>query len=162
ERMTTDRVSHLRDAMAAREVAAAAVVPGANLRYLAGLDIHLSERLAMAFFPATGRPAVVLPALEEPRARAQARVEMQFYPWDDAEGPEPAMRRCVADLGLAGQRLGVEYTAMRVLELRGIEAAAPGVRIEDATPILSKLRMVKDAAELAAMREAGRIVEQAL
>jgi Xaa-Pro aminopeptidase len=51
---------------------------------------------------------------------------------------------------------------MRVLELRGIEEAAPGVRVEDATAIMAGLRMVKDAAELAAMRAAARIVEDAL
>jgi Xaa-Pro aminopeptidase len=158
----SDRTPQLRDAMASQSFDAAAIVPGANMRYLAGLDIHLSERLSVAFFPTDGQAAVVLPALEEPRAAAQARVPLRFYPWDDTEGPEPALRRCVGDLGLAGKRVGAEYTAMRLLELRGIEQAAPGVCVADITPILSELRMVKDAAELAAMRTAAHIVEAAL
>ncbi|KPV52178.1 hypothetical protein SE17_17030 [Kouleothrix aurantiaca] len=45
-----------------------AVVPGPNMRYLAGLDMHMNERVAIAFFPADGTPAMVLPALEPPRA----------------------------------------------------------------------------------------------
>ena len=158
----SDRTTQLRDAMASQAFAAAVIVPGANMRYLAGLDIHLSERLSVAFFPTDGQAAVVLPALEQPRAAAQARLPLHFYPWDDSEGPDPALRRCVGDLGLAGKRVGVEYTAMRLLELRGIEEAAPGVQVADITPILSGLRMVKDAAELAAMRTAARIVETAL
>jgi Xaa-Pro aminopeptidase len=105
---------------------------------------------------------MVLPALEAPRAKGQARFPIHFYPWDDASGPSEALRRCTADLGLAGQHVGVEYTAMRVLELRGIEAAAPGVRAVDATPLIAGLRMVKDAEELAAMRQAARIVDDAL
>jgi Xaa-Pro dipeptidase len=139
-----------------------AVVPGANMRYLAGLEIHMNERLAVAFFPAAGQPAMVLPTLEAPRARAQARFPISFYPWDDSEGPVEALNRCVAELGLAGQRLGVEYTAMRVLELRAIEQAAPGVPTVDATPLIAELRMVKDAEELAAMRRAVQVVEAAL
>jgi Xaa-Pro aminopeptidase len=159
--MTIDRLSRLRDAMQARGVATVAIVPGANLRYLAGLDMHMNERLTVAFFPAEGSPAIVLPMLEAPRAQVQARVPLRFYGWDDAAGPYEALRRCAADLGLDGHRVGVEYTAMRVLELRGIEQAAE-IQAEDATPILASLRMVKDAGELAAMRTAVRIVEAEL
>jgi Xaa-Pro dipeptidase len=122
----------------------------------------MNERLAVAFFPADGPPTMVLPALEAPRAQAQARFPIRFYTWDDASGPDEALRRCTADLGLDGQRIGVEYTAMRVLELRGIEAAAPEVVVGDATPILASLRMIKDAGEIAAMRRAVRIIEDSL
>ncbi len=157
----TDRIDQLATALKRSGLAAVAVVPGANLRYLAGLDLHMNERLAVAFFPTIGQPAMVLPALEAPRAKAQARTPMRFYTWDDAAGPYDALRRCAADLGLDGARLGVEYTAMRVLELRGIEQAAEA-QTEDATDILAGLRMVKDAVELEAMRVAARIVETAL
>jgi Xaa-Pro dipeptidase len=157
----TTRIDTLAAALKGSELAAIAVVPGANLRYLAGLDMHMNERLTVAFFPAEGPPAMVLPALEAPRAQAQAQVPLRFYTWDDAAGPYEALRRCLADLGLAGRRVGVEYTAMRVLELRGIEQAAE-IQAEDATPILASLRMVKDEAELAAMRAAVRIVEAGL
>jgi Xaa-Pro dipeptidase len=154
-------LTRLRDTAAAHGLAAVAVVPGANLRYLAGLDMHMNERLTVAFFLAAGQTAIVLPALEAPRAQAQAHVPIRFYTWDDAAGPYDALRRCAADLHLDGARVGVEYTAMRVLELRGIERAAEA-QAEDATDILASLRMVKDAAELAAMREAARIVEAGL
>jgi Xaa-Pro dipeptidase len=158
----SDRLSRLRAAMRPAGVDVVAVVPGANMRYLAGLEIHLSERLALAFIPAEGQPAMVLPTLETPRARSQARFPISFYSWDDTQGPFGALSRCVADLGLAGKQAGVEYTAMRVLELRGIEQAAPGIRTVDATPLIAELRMVKDHEELAAMRRAVRVVEEAL
>jgi Xaa-Pro dipeptidase len=141
---------------------AAALVPGANLRYLTGLDMHMNERVSIAFVTATGEAAMVLPKLEAPRAAQQASIPLRFYPWTDDEGPADALRRCLAELGLESGRIGVEYTAMRVLELRAIEAAEPSVRAGDATPIFARLRMVKDADELAAMREAVRIVEEAL
>ncbi|HZG66264.1 MAG TPA: Xaa-Pro peptidase family protein [Herpetosiphonaceae bacterium] len=139
---------------------AVALVPGANLYYMLGLTIHSSERLAVALLGTDGSVRVVLPALEQPRAESEARLPARFYPWKDAEGYAAALTGAVVDAGLAG-RLGVEYTAMRVLELRAIEAVSK-VEVVDATGPLAELRMVKDAGELAAMRRAVRIVEEAL
>jgi Xaa-Pro dipeptidase len=158
----SDRLTRLRAAMRSAGIDVLAVVPGANMRYLAGLEIHMNERIAVAFFPAAGMPAMVLPTLETPRAKAQARFPITFYSWDDADGPTGALSRCVAELGLAGQRIGVEFTTMRVLELRAIEVAAPGAQAIDATPMIAELRMVKDDQELAAMRRAVAVVEAAL
>jgi Xaa-Pro dipeptidase len=67
-----------------------------------------------------------------------------------------------ADLMLASRRIGVEYTAMRVLELRAIEAVASGAQVLDATAMIAELRMVKDDQELAAMRRAVAVVAAAL
>lgn len=158
----TSRIERLAAALKQGGMDALAVVPGANLRYLAGLDMHMNERLTVAFFPAEGQPAMVLPALEQPRAQAQASFPIRFYPWTDSEGPQGALQRAADDLGLDGKRLGAEYTAMRLIELRGIEQAAPEVVVGDATDILASLRMAKDADELAAMRKAVAIVEDAL
>src|SRR5215213_6626596 len=102
----SDRLTRLQAVMRASGIDVLAVVPGANMRYLAGLEIHLSERIAVAFFPATGTPAMVLPTLETPRAQAQAPFPISFYPWDDADGAAGALSRCAAEIGLAGRRIG--------------------------------------------------------
>ena len=109
----TERLAKLQSAMRAAGIDVVAVVPGANMRYLAGLEIHSSERMAVAFFPAAGTPAMVLPALETPRAQAQARFPITFYPWDDADGAgwraEPLCRRSGA--GRAADRRRVHGDA---------------------------------------------------
>jgi Xaa-Pro dipeptidase len=158
----TNRLTRLQDAMRERGLDAAAIACGANLFYLAGLDFHTKLRLTLALFPASGEPALVLPQMEAGRAGELARLPLRLYPWGDAEGPGEAIRRACADLGLAGRRVGVEHTVMRVFELRALEAAAPGCSVEDVTPLIGGLRMVKDAAELAAMRAAVRVIEDAL
>jgi Xaa-Pro dipeptidase len=158
--MTTHRIDRLRGVLRDAGLTALAVVPGANMLYLLGLTIHQSERLAIAFIPADGPVRVVLPALEQPRAESETRESVQWYAWQDAEGYESALRACVADMILGG-RLGVEYTAMRLLELRAIEAVAQ-VETIDATDLLASLRMVKDERELDAMRAAVRVVEAGL
>jgi Xaa-Pro dipeptidase len=62
--MTVERV---RAALQQAGLPSLAVVPGANMFYLLGMTIHLSERLAIAFVTAD-EVAMVLPALEQPRA----------------------------------------------------------------------------------------------
>jgi Xaa-Pro dipeptidase len=157
---TSSRIDRVRAAMADAGLAALAVVPGANLLYLLGLTIHTSERLAIAFIPQSGALRMVLPALERPRAAAEAQARIEFYPWHDAEGYAQALAQCIGDLELQGW-LGVEYTAMRVMELRAIEALA-AVETVDATGMLAGLRMTKEPAELQAMRAAVRAVEAGL
>lgn len=154
------RHRRLLDAMHAAGLDALALVPGANMYYLLRLTIHTSERLALALLGADGSVRMALPALERPRAEAETRLPVQFFAWGDTEGFNAALASCLSDLK-AGQRVAVEYTAMRVLELRAIEALAP-VETVDATGLLSRLRMVKDVEELAAMRAAVRVVEQGL
>jgi len=156
---TTSRIEQLGAVLQAADVPALAVVPGANMFYLLGLTIHLSERLAIAFVTQTGEASMVLPVLEQPRAEMEAYVPIRFYPWHDAEGFGPALQRCITDLQLS--RLAIEYGAMRVLELRAIEQVVP-IETMDATELLAGLRMVKDAAELHAMRAAVRAVEAGL
>lgn len=157
---STARIDRVRKAMANARVDHLAIVPGANLQYLLGLSIHQSERLAIAFVPLAGPVRMVLPALEQPRAASEAQAEIAWYTWGDAEGCGEALHQCAGDAGLAGT-IGVEYTAMRVLELRAIEAVA-AARTTDAGPLVANLRMIKDATELHAMRAAVRAVEAGL
>lgn len=156
----TSRIDRVREAMRAADMSALALVPGANLLYLLGLTMHSSERLAIAFITQAGEIRMVLPALEQPRAAAETQATIQFYPWHDAQGYTQALTRCFQDMQLQG-RLGVEYTTMRVMELRAIEAIA-AVEAVDATELIAELRMTKDITELQAMRAAVRAVEAGL
>lgn len=169
--MYLERMARLTQAMQSRATDALVVVPGANMRYLTGQAFHTSERLNLIILPADGStPCMVLPAMEVPRARATAEAtlagRMLFFSWTDEAGPKEALRQALVHAFSTIDRetpmIGVEYLAMRLLELRAIEAVGPTVQTEDATLLLADLRMVKAAAELALLREAVRIVETAL
>lgn len=156
-----ERIEKLTAALQEHDLDAVVVVGGGNLRYLTGLNVH-GVRVMAAFFPSRGEPSFVLPALEAPRARAIVPFPMRYYTWTDAEGPAAALAECTRELGLANGRVGVEYTGMRVFELRAIEAAVSNVEIVDATKLFAGLRMAKAADELAAMRAAVTIIEDTL
>ncbi|NWG18815.1 MAG: aminopeptidase P family protein [Chloroflexi bacterium] len=158
----TERLTCARAVMRHHGLDALAVVPGSNLRYLAGLELQTRLRLTLMLVPLDGQPALVLPAMEQARAMAASPIDLRYYPWSDADGPDGALARAVNDAGLAGSTIGIEHTTMRVFELRALEQVAVEARFADATPLLAGMRAVKDAEELAAMREAVRVIEMTL
>jgi Xaa-Pro dipeptidase len=157
------RIQRLVEQMGVSGIDCVALVPGPNMVYLTDLDFHLSERPVIAFFPTSGQPALLVPTLEAVKAeQAPDAEEWQVFPYTDEEGSEGACARACTALKLAGQRLAVEHLTMRVLELEMVQRESPGVQVVPAEPLLSRLRVTKDADELARMRRAVAIAEEAL
>lgn len=160
--MNQERIAALQRLQIANNVDCVALVPGANLRYFLGLAMHLSERPTVALVPREGAPVLLLPALEAPAARALLGDDVSFFAYRDEEGHDHAFAAVAEALGLAGRAIGIEYLAMRALELRRIEQAAAGCRLLAVEPWLPQLRMTKDAGESEHMRVAARMAEAAL
>ena len=160
--MIENRLQDLRQQQATHGLDCVALVPGANLRYLTGLNLHLTERPLIFFLPREGHPVSLLPILEVPGIEAHLTFDVELFTYSDEEGHQPAFERVCRALNLAGKRLGVEFLNMRVLELKHLEQYAPGCQMLDAGEVLSELRMIKDAQEIEHIRQAIRITEQAL
>lgn len=167
--MRETRIQALRRLQTANGVDCVALVPGANLRYFTGLAMHQSERPALAFIPAEGSPALLLPELEAPAAREhlpasvpELSAELRFFPYTDDEGHENAFYQVAQALRLDDKKVAVEFLAMRLLEMRRIEQAAAGCQIMATEPWLPELRMVKDDTEIGHMRRAVEIAERAM
>jgi Xaa-Pro dipeptidase len=164
--METNRFERLnqavRDYTAEGGLDAVALNPGPTLMYLTGLAFHLMERPTVLLAAPGKTPALVLPELEMQKVKS-AGAKLQTFSYNDnpASWPE-AFEKAGQALGLVGKRIGVEPTRMRVLELRYLEAALPGSTFVSAEPVLSALRMQKDAQEVEAMRQAVQIAQQAL
>ena len=160
--MHTLRLEALRRLQVANGVDCVALVPGANLRYFTDLALHISERPAVAFVPAEGSPSLLLPALEAPAALSHLPEDVRLFTYRDQEGHEHAFHQVAEELELAGKRLGVEYLAMRLLEMRRIEQAAPDCLLLATEPWMTEMRMSKDETEIDRMRRAVDIAERAM
>ncbi len=156
------RFEKLQQVMQRHDIDAVALVPGANLFYLTGLQMHTSERVTLALLTRAGQGHLILPGLEVPRAETRLRLPLQLYAWNDAEGSAAAWLNLKRDLNLDGKTVAVEFLAMRVLELTELQTAWHGLVLEDANELLAEMRMVKDAAEIEAMRRAARVIEASL
>ncbi|MCC2111822.1 MAG: aminopeptidase P family protein, partial [Hyphomicrobiales bacterium] len=86
--------------------------------------------------------------------------------WVDRKGSSPAaqLRELLADLGLTGRRLGVEYDThgLTAANGRALDEALDGfARCEDGSDIVPPLRLVKSAAEIAYVRSAAELTDAA-
>jgi Xaa-Pro dipeptidase len=140
---------------------AVALVPGCHLRYVTGQDFHLMERPVVGVFPTEGDPVFILPHLELDKF-ADPPFPMQIISYTDAEGYTGAFQKALAALPLEGKRLGVEGFRMRFAESQILAHYQPRMHVFDATQALSDLRIRKSADEIAALREAIAISEDAL
>ncbi len=86
--------------------------------------------------------------------------------WTDGGDATPAtqLRDMVEDFGVHGKKLGVEYDTHGLTAANGkiLEAAFDGFcELEDASYLISKLRVVKSPAELGYVRKAGKLADKA-
>ena len=82
--MNQKRVEKLRSLMKKQSVDAVIIVPSANLFYLTGVSMHVSERVTLAVITQDGAHLIV-PALEVPRVESRAAIPLTLHPWSDAQ-----------------------------------------------------------------------------
>jgi Xaa-Pro dipeptidase len=87
--------------------------------------------------------------------------------WVDREGSDPAqeLRSLLAEKGLAGRRIGIEYESHGLTAANGrlLDAALDGfAEPADASRLIDRLRLVKSRAELAYVRSAAQLADAAL
>jgi Xaa-Pro dipeptidase len=160
--MSLNRYKHLTDLLQAAGLDALALNPGPTLTYLTGLGFHLSERPTVLLAAPPAEPALILAELEILKAK-QSSVPVQPITYNDnPDSWQVAFNKAVQVLHLDGKKIGVEPERLRVLELNFLENAAPGANFISAAGLLASLRMQKDEQEIAAMRKAVKIAQEAL
>ena len=180
--MTTSRFSSdvyaQRLAAAARATAEAGlaglvITPGYDLRYLVGSRAQTFERLTALVVPAAGDPTMIVPRLELAAMKESAVGELGIALRDWVDGDDPyalvaaalggsSVAEKSAPLAVAGKSapLAVAVTdSMPALHLLPM-AETLGVVPVLATDVLRTLRMIKDAAEVEALRKAGEAIDR--
>ena len=151
------RLARARQAARAAGIDALLVSPGPDLRYLTGYDAVALERLTCLVLPADGDPTLVVPGLERPAAEASPAgpLGLDIATWDETDDPYAL----VSALLPGARRVAVDdhMWAEKVLRLR---SALPAAQQTLAGQVLRELRMRKDDAEVAALREAGAAIDR--
>jgi len=156
------RLERLSNLLRTERLEALAVLPGPNLYYLTGLSFHLMERPVVGLFSASDPPRLIVPEFEQPKAEA-ADVRLTLFPYGEQEGASlAAFQAALNGFPADGREVGVEPLRARYHELGLLQTASPQTRFVSAGSLLARLRMAKDSAELAAIRQAVDIAQQAL
>lgn len=126
---------------------------GADLPYLTGYEAMPLERLTMLVLPRDGAATLVVPRLEAPRVDDRSGA-FALRPWEETEDPVAI----VAGLTGRAERVAVgdQTWARFVLAL---QRAIPAREFVDGSRVTAPLRAVKDAGEVAALRNAAHAVD---
>ena len=134
------------------------ITPGYDLRYLTGSRAQTFERLTALVLPAVGDPTIVVPRLELAALKESAVAELGVAVRDWVDGEDP-YRMVAETLGGHGpQQVAVtdSMTALHLLPLAEVLGTVPVL----ATDVLRRLRMIKDPAEIDALRKAGAAIDR--
>lgn len=157
-----ERLQRLEEEMARQGFAAMAINAGPTMAYLTGLNFHLMERPVVVVVVPGKAPTIILPELELPKLEALSRAWRVYSYGEEPQGWQEVFGSAVADLSLSGAKVGVEPRQLRLLEYNFLRGACDGARYLDGSAVIAALRGRKDQEEIASMRRAVRIAEDAL
>ncbi|MCX2714696.1 M24 family metallopeptidase [Mycolicibacterium sp. J2] len=140
------------------------ITPGYDLRYLVGSRAQTFERLTALVLPADGSvPTIVVPRLELASLKDSAVPDLGVTVRDWVDGDNPY--QLVAD-ALSGSQAAVpdgrlaavtdSMPALHLLPLADLLGTVPVL----ATDVLRRQRMIKDEAEIDALRKAGAAIDR--
>jgi Xaa-Pro dipeptidase len=136
-----------------------------SMYYLTGYDTFGYCYFQCLYLGADGR-LMLLTRSADLRQAEQTSMIKDIRIWVDRPDADPAaeLREILRQFGCANQSLGVEYDAYGLTAANGkrLDAAFEGFcRLSDASGLVSRLRVVKSAAEIAYVREAAALADRA-
>lgn len=159
--MNQPRITSLISRLQASEFDLLALNPGPGLYHATGLQFHLMERPTLFVAERGGKTAMIVPELEQGKVKGQLPGITCYTYGDNPATWQEAIRDAFQNFSPKAKVIGVESARMRHLELSYIQGAAPSAVIQSADPLLSALRIHKDAVEVSLMRQAVHIAEDA-
>lgn len=150
--LIVDRIAALQQAMADRDLDLTIIAPSADMFYLIGRKLPLTERFNAVLMPKRGRPRLIVPRLQVPLVQDLAP-SFDITSWDETDYP----LALVASYGeaIGARAIGVNGHFWSAFLLR-LQALLPQVRFADASPMTAATRLHKDDREIALLTDAGR------
>jgi Xaa-Pro dipeptidase len=153
-------------AMEQRGLSALLMFRQESMYYLTGYDTFGYVYFQCLVLTADGGTTILTRSADRLQARFTSVVE-DVRVWKDGADARPSddLRSILAQRGLAGKTVGVEWDAYGLTARNGQHLAASldgFCRLSDASDVVSRLRVVKSPAELAYVRRAAELADQAL
>ena len=155
------RLSKIRKELEKRQLDAAIFASPENVFYLTGLDHWGYFAPHLLIVSLDGKPILVTRSMEKVTIENQVKAA-EFRGHSDSETAADLAARVLADLKLAGKRIGLEcWTSGLSYGLAQKLEAQAAVQWSDVSGLVDKMRWVKSAEEQALMRRAGKVTDAA-
>jgi Xaa-Pro dipeptidase len=156
------RLEAVRRQMAARGVDVLVVDEVEHLGWLAGWS-GSGSRYHACLVPLAGEPVMVCRRLDEPAFRERSWLAEGVF-FADTEDPVEVVAATVTRRGWATARLGMELDShyLPVQRYEALRAALPRATVVDFSTVLRELRLRKSPDEVACLRQAAAIADQAM
>lgn len=154
------------DQMGARGLDGLLIFRQESMYYLTGYDTFGYCFLQCLYLGRDGRMTLLTRAPDLRQAQHTSVIE-DIRVWVDEAGKNPAndLRDVLAEHGCKNKNLGIEFDAygLTAYNWRRVEAALEGFcMLEDASDLVSRLRLVKSPAEIEYVRRAAELADAAL
>ncbi|MDX1431041.1 MAG: Xaa-Pro peptidase family protein [Gammaproteobacteria bacterium] len=161
------RIASLRALLRERDLTALIVFAQESHYYLTGFDTNGYVFFQCAVVTADEGPITLLTRRPDQEQARRTSIIEDIRIWYDAEGVDPGMelRAILAEKGLAGARVGIElatYGLTAANYLRVARALEGWCLLEDGSDLVRSLRLVKSPAEIAHVRRAAALADDAL
>ncbi len=163
-----DRLGRVRAALSARGLAALLVFAPESHYWTTGLDTGGYVFFQCGIIPADpARPLTLLTRRPDLSQARDTSLYSDIRIWYDANDANPAgeLRDILRELGLAGERLGLETATYGLTGQNhaAVQAALEGVcTLQPASDIIHGMRAVKSASEIAIIRQAAALADAAV
>ncbi len=153
-----NRISKLRSGLKNKNIDAALIIPGPNLRYFTGFKVEAFERLLTLIIPTySSELSLITPMLEYERAKALGIEGLSIIGYRDDEDPYEILVKRLKDAG--AEVVGVEgFMPFRTVS----KLLKAGFRLTEVDDLVYSMRITKDTYEVELMRRASRIDEEAI
>ncbi|HEY5299751.1 MAG TPA: Xaa-Pro peptidase family protein [Acetobacteraceae bacterium] len=160
-----DRLARTVSAMRERGLGGMLLFRQESLYWLTGYDTFGYVYFQGLVVTADGAMTLLTRAPDRLQARFTSIIE-DVRVWVDGPdaAPAAALAAIVAQHGLRGERVGVEWDSYGLTAANGqrLALALDGVTTEDASDLISRLRLIKSPAELAYVRRAAALADDSL
>src|SRR6266496_8948 len=156
------RLERARSELKARGLDLLIATPGTNYEYLTGYNPGRSERLIALLLPVAGGPAIVCPSFEVERIKRH-NVITDLHGWEEQEDPHALVAEMARRIRAGARRhvVALESSTAYQTFLR-LGRALGAWSFVDAAPVTERLRVIKSPEEVALLRRAIAITEDAM
>jgi Xaa-Pro dipeptidase len=160
--MTIHRVNSLQKLLQQEDMDMLALIAGPDLSYFCNLNFHLSERPVILIITQKSQSILFHPTLESSKVLESA-IPLKSIPYcEDPKTWVATLQTVKRYFDSKITKIGIVPTCMRFLELQLLQKTFEKAEFVPATNLLSKLRMIKEKAEIEAIHKAVKIAETAM